>query len=162
MPQRATERRATMVEYVGLDVSKEATAYCVRDEAGKVLARGKVASDADAVFEVLKEHCLCPERIVLETGTLSNWLARELGKRGLPVTIIDARRAHSVLRLQHNKTDENDAAVLAAPCVVGRDVFLARGVQIAARLMTTSAASTRCASFSRHRSSAPWRRRSTL
>ncbi len=102
-----------MVEYVGLDVSKEATAYCVKDEAGTVLARGKVSSDPDALFEVLKAHCLCPERIVLETGTLSHWLARELGKRGLPVTIIDARRAHAVLRLQHNKTDENDAALLA-------------------------------------------------
>jgi transposase len=29
------------------------------------------------------------------------------------VTVIDARQAHAVLRLQHNKTDENDAAVLA-------------------------------------------------
>lgn len=102
-----------MVEYVGLDVSKEATAYCVKDEQGKVLAQGKVASDPDALFAILREHCLCPERIVLETGTLSNWLARELRERGLPVTIVDARRAHAVLRLQHNKTDENDAAVLA-------------------------------------------------
>ena len=102
-----------MVEYVGLDVSKEATAYCVKDEAGKVLSRGKVASDPDALFEVLKEHTLCPERIVLETGTLSHWLCRALVARGLPVTIIDARRTHAVLRLQHNKTDENDAALLA-------------------------------------------------
>ncbi len=102
-----------MVEYIGLDVSKEATAYCVRDEGGKILARGKVASDPEALFEVLKAHCLCVERIVLETGTLSNWLARELCHRGLPVTIIDARQAHAVLRLQHNKTDENDAMVLA-------------------------------------------------
>jgi transposase len=102
-----------MVEYVGLDVSKEATAYCVKDEKGKALARGKAASNPDALFEVLQEHCLYPERIVVETGTLSNWLARELGRRGLPVTIIDARQAHAVLRLQHNKTDENDATILA-------------------------------------------------
>ena len=102
-----------MVEYVGLDVSKEVTAFCVKDAAGEVLARGKVASDPAALFEVLKEHCLCPARIVVETGTLSNWLARELGQRGLAVTIIDARQAHAVLRLQHNKTDENDARLLA-------------------------------------------------
>ena len=102
-----------MVEYVGLDVSKEETAYCVIEEAGKVLARGKVASDPDALLDVLKAHCLCPERVVLETGTLSNWLARELGRRGLAVTIIDARQAHAVLRLQHNKTDANDATLLA-------------------------------------------------
>ncbi len=34
-----------MVEYVGFDVSKEETAFCVKDKDGKVLARGKVATD---------------------------------------------------------------------------------------------------------------------
>ncbi len=61
------------------------------DAAGKVLARGKVASDPKALFEVVRERCLCPERIVLETGTLSFWLARGLRQRGVPVDVIDAR-----------------------------------------------------------------------
>ncbi len=81
-----------MAEYVGFDVSKEATAFCVMDEDGKVLARGKVASDPVALFEVLREHCLCPERIVLETGTLSFWLARELGKAALSLQINNSDR----------------------------------------------------------------------
>ncbi len=102
-----------MSEYVGFDVSKEETAFCVKDLAGKVLARGKVATDPEALFEALKAHCLCPERIVLETGTLSGWLARELGRLGLAVDVIDARQAHAVMGLQHNKTDANDAALLA-------------------------------------------------
>ncbi len=50
-----------------------------------------MASDPVALFEVLREHCLCPERFVLETGTLSFWLARALRERGLPVEVIDAR-----------------------------------------------------------------------
>ena len=102
-----------MVEYVGLDVSKEETAFCVKDERGTILARGKVATDPDALFEALREHCLCPERIVLETGTMSGWLARELRKRGLAIDVIDARQAHAVMKLQHNKTDAGDAALLA-------------------------------------------------
>ena len=102
-----------MVEYVGLDVSKEETAYCVKGSDGKILATGKVATDPDALFGVLKEHCLCPERIVLETGTQSSWLARALRERGLAVECLDARRAHAVLRLRHNKTDANDAEALA-------------------------------------------------
>ncbi len=102
-----------MVEYVGLDVSKEETAFCVKDRDGKVLARGKVATDPQALFEMLREHCLCPERIVLETGTLSGWLARELRKLGIAIEVIDARQAHAVMRLQHNKTDANDADLLA-------------------------------------------------
>ncbi len=80
-----------MGEYVGLDVSKEETSFCVKNEDGVILARGKVSTDPGALFEMLREHCLCPERIVLETGTLSGWLARELGKLGLPVEVLDAR-----------------------------------------------------------------------
>jgi transposase len=49
----------------------------------------------------------------LETGTLSGRLARELLARGLPVDVIDARQAHAVLKLQHNKTDAGDAELLA-------------------------------------------------
>ena len=65
-----------MAESVGLDVSKEDTAFCVKDAAGKVLASGKVATDPAAIVAMEKEHCVCPARIVMETGTLSGWLAR--------------------------------------------------------------------------------------
>ena len=109
-----------MGEYVGLDVSKEATAFCVKREDGVTLARGKVSTDPAALFEMLREHCLCPERIVLETGTMSGWLARGLRARGLPVEVIDARQAHAVLKLQHNKTDAGDAELLAE---LGRSGF---------------------------------------
>ena len=102
-----------MSEYVGFDVSEEETSFCVKDVLGKILARGKVATDPVALFEVLRAHCVCPERIVLETGTLSGWLSRELGKLGIAVEVIDARQAHAVMKLQHNKTDANDAALLA-------------------------------------------------
>ena len=58
-----------MVEYVGLDVSKEETAFCVKAADGKVLARGKVAAGPDALFEVLKEPCLCPARCCVRGTT---------------------------------------------------------------------------------------------
>ncbi len=109
-----------MTEYVGLDVSKEETAFCVKDSSGKVLARGKAPSDPAVLFEALREPCLCPERIVLETGTMSGWLARGLGELGLPVEVIDARQAHAVLKLQHNKTNAGDAEILAE---LARDGF---------------------------------------
>ena len=102
-----------MTEYVGVDVSKEETTFCVKDATGKILARGKVATVPQALFEALKAHGLCPGRIVMETGTLSGWLARALAKLGIAVDVIDARQAHAVMRLQHNKTDANDAELLA-------------------------------------------------
>lgn len=102
-----------MSEYVGLDVSKEETSFCVKDRDGKVLARGKTASDPEALFLAMREYCVCPERLVMETGTLCHWLVRELRFYGLAVELIDARQAHAVMKLQHNKTDANDADLLA-------------------------------------------------
>ncbi len=102
-----------MEEYVGFDVSKEETAFCVMDAAGKILSQGKALSDPRSLFEALRDHTLCPDRIVLETGTMSGWLARELRGLGLAVDVIDARQAHAVMKLQHNKTDANDAVLLA-------------------------------------------------
>ncbi|WP_143589783.1 IS110 family transposase, partial [Thalassospira mesophila] len=102
-----------MGEYVGLDVSKEDTSFCVMDGKRQILKQGKVRSDPEALFAALRDHTLCPERIVLETGTLSSWLARGLRAYGLPVDVIDARQAHAVMKLQHNKTDTNDAVMLA-------------------------------------------------
>jgi len=103
-----------MSEYVGFYVSNEETVFCVKDASGKILARGKVATDPRALFSALREHCLCPGRIVVETGTLSGWLARAraLGGLGVAVEVIDARQANAVMRLQHNKTDANDAELL--------------------------------------------------
>ncbi len=102
-----------MTEYVGFDVSKEETTFCMKNAEGEILARGKVATDPPALFEAFREHCLCPGRIMMETGTLSGWLARALAKLGIAVDVIDARQAHAVMRLQHNKTDANDAELLA-------------------------------------------------
>jgi transposase len=107
------KRRVTVGEYVGFDVSKEATSYCVKDVGGKVLAFGKTASDPKALFTAIQEHCKSVQRVVMETGTLCHWLARALRALGLPVDLIDARQAHAVMKLQHNKTDANDADLLA-------------------------------------------------
>jgi transposase len=107
------------------------------DGSGAVLARGKVASDPEALFEMLREHCVCPERIVLETGTMSGWLARELGKLGMAVDVIDARQAHAVMRLQHNKTDAGDAELLAEIARTGfcRPVSVSSEAAQAARIL---------------------------
>ena len=102
-----------MSEYIGLDVSKEETSYCLMEKDGKILGRGKVDSDPEAIFVMLKERILCPERIVLETGSMSSWLTEGLRARKLPVSCICARRANAVMKLNPNKTDDNDAQMLA-------------------------------------------------
>ncbi len=117
-----------MTEYVGFDVSKEETAYCIKDAAGRILARGKVATGPAALFGVIAAHCGAVGRVVMETGTLSSWLARELGALGLAVEVIDAREAHSVSRLQRNKTDAGDAERLSEAEAQARLLMTAPGV----------------------------------
>ena len=102
-----------MYEYVGLDVSKEETSIYVKNVKGKILAHGKTLSDPDSLFDWLREHCICPELIVMETGTMSGWLTRGLRAKGLAVECVDAVRAHAVMKLKRNKTDANDAELLA-------------------------------------------------
>ena len=102
-----------MSEYVGFDVSKEETSFCVKAACGRVLARGKTLTSPEALFHVLQEHCLCPKRVVMETGTWGHWLVRGRGRLGVEADLIDARQAHAVMKLQHNKTDANDAELLA-------------------------------------------------
>ncbi|SFQ64371.1 Transposase [Roseivivax halotolerans] len=99
--------------YVGLDVSKDATAICVRRTDGGVDRACEVATEPDVICAALEDFRGSLARVVLETGRMSNWLHGELTLRGLPAICVDARQAHAVLSQMHNKTDANDAAMLA-------------------------------------------------
>ena len=101
-----------MTCFVGLDVSMEETAYCARNAEGRILGQGKTPTDPDAIAAALARFGR-PARVVLETGRMANWLHRQLIARDLPAVCVDARQAHAVLSQMPNKTDANDAAMLA-------------------------------------------------
>lgn len=75
--------------------------------------RTKKATDADAITDALSASGLPIVTVVMETGRMANWLYHELARRGVPIVCVDARQAHAVLSQMHNKTDANDAAMLA-------------------------------------------------
>ncbi|MEM7730622.1 MAG: IS110 family transposase [Pseudomonadota bacterium] len=99
--------------YAGLDVSKQTTAICIRDHAGAIVWQGEAASSGDGLWTVLAPFSDQLGRVVLETGMLASLLYRALMVRGLDVVCVDARRAWAVMRQMPNKTDANDAAMLA-------------------------------------------------
>ena len=93
--------------YVGLDVSVKRTAVCIVDAAGKLIREkhGKKAISASGVQI---------ERLGLEAGVSSAWLARGLLAKGLPAIVIDAAHAAAALKTGfRNKTDRNDARGIA-------------------------------------------------
>jgi transposase len=102
-----------MTRFVGLDVSQKLTAICVVDETGRRLWRGQCATDPEQIERVVKGHAGDDARVGLETGPMTPWLVHELRGRGLDVTCLDARHARAALKMQLNKTDQNDAEGLA-------------------------------------------------
>ena len=103
-----------MAHYVGLDVSDRDTAIHVIDETGKMVWRGKRASEPEVIAAALRRHAPHLERVGLETGQLAPWLYHSLKDLGFPVICLDARHARAATALQRNKTDAHDAETGAA------------------------------------------------
>jgi transposase len=102
-----------MTHHVGLDVSQKLTAICVVDDTGRRLWRGQCASDPEQIERIVRRRGGNEVRIGIETGPMTPWLVHELRGRGLDVTCLDARHARAALKMQINKTDQNDAEGLA-------------------------------------------------
>ena len=100
--------------YVGLDVSVKRTAVCIVDSAGKLTHEAVANSTPHAVAAAISSIGVEIERVGLEAGVSSAWLARGLLAMGLPVIVIDATHAAAALRTGfRNKTDRNDARGIA-------------------------------------------------
>ena len=102
-----------MTRFVGLDVSQKLTSLCVVDDAGRRLWRGQCPSDPERIERAVRGHVGDGARIGIETGPMTPWLVHELRARGLDVVCLDARHASAALKMQMNKTDQNDAEGLA-------------------------------------------------
>jgi transposase len=89
------------------------TAICVVDDSGRRLWRGQCTSDPEQIERTVRRHGGEDARIGIETGPMTPWLVHELRGRGLAVTCLDARHARAALKMQINKTDQNDAEGLA-------------------------------------------------
>src|ERR1035438_8682962 len=98
-----------MDHFAGLDVAVKETSVCIVDDTGRIIREEKVASEPEALLQVLKNAAYHFKRIGLETGPRSQWLYSSLPEAGLPVICVDTRHMRAVLRAQINKTDRNDA-----------------------------------------------------
>jgi transposase len=102
-----------MTRFVGLDVSQKITAICVVDDAGGRLWRGQCPTNPEQINILVRRHAGDDARIGIETGAMTPWLVHELRNLGLEVVCLDARHARAALKMQINKTDQNDAEGLA-------------------------------------------------
>jgi len=102
-----------MQVYAGLDISLKTAHICVVGEDAKIVWRGVCASDPVSIHAALERFLPDLVRCALETGATSPWLTNGLRQLGVPAVCVDARHAKPVLAQLRNKTDRNDARVLA-------------------------------------------------
>ena len=89
------------------------------DDTGRITREVKVASEPDALLQVLRNPAYRFKRIGLEAGPLSQWLFSALAEADLPVICVETRPMRAVLKAQINKTDRNDARGIAQMMRVG-------------------------------------------
>jgi transposase len=108
-----------MDHFAGLDVSVKETSVCIVDDTGGIVREVKVASEPEALLQVLMDPGYQFKRIGLEAGPLSQWLFSVLAEAGLPMICVETRHMRAVLKAQINKTDRNDARGMAQMMRVG-------------------------------------------
>src|SRR5712672_268581 len=108
-----------MAYFAGLYVSVKETSVCIVDDAGKIVREARVASEPEALLQVLANNTYRFKRVGLEAGPLSQWLYSVLTEVGLPVICVETRHMRAVLKAQINKTDRNDARGIAQMMRVG-------------------------------------------
>jgi transposase len=102
-----------MTRFVGLDVSQKLTVICIVDDTGRRLWRGQCPTHPEQIEQAVRRHAGDEAAIGIETGPMTPWLVHELRGRKLNVVCLDARHARAALKMQINKTDQNDAEGLA-------------------------------------------------
>jgi transposase len=107
------KEKRSMDHFAGLDVSVNETSICIVDDTGRIIREAKVASEPEALLQVLKSGGYRFKRIGLEAGPLSQWLFSALAEAGLPAICVETRHMRAVLKAQINKTDRNDARGMA-------------------------------------------------
>src|ERR1700755_3645877 len=113
------KKTRSMTYFAGLDVSVKETSVCIVDDAGKIVREARVASEPEALLQLLTNTIYRFERVGLEAGPLSQWLYSVLAEAGLPVICVETRHMRAVLKAQINKTDRNDARGIAQMMRVG-------------------------------------------
>jgi transposase len=80
-----------MAYFAGLDVSVKETSVCILDDTGNIVRERRVASEPEALLQVLTNTIYRFKRVGLEAGPLSQWLYSVLAEAGLPVICVETR-----------------------------------------------------------------------
>src|SRR6202158_4695355 len=105
------------MDHIGIDVHKKESQICILTEGGELLEQ-RIRTEPARFATVLGAR---PRgRIVLESSTESEWVARCLEGLGHEVVVADPNLAPMyATRTRKVKTDRRDARALAEACLLG-------------------------------------------
>ncbi|MGO9237106.1 MAG: IS110 family transposase [Methylocella sp.] len=112
-PGDSHNRRLIDDPFCWLGCFAEDDTVCVVDDAGRRLWRGQCPTVPEQINALVHRYAGDDARIGIETGAMTPWLVHELRNLGLEVACLDAGHARAALKIQINKTDQNDAEGLA-------------------------------------------------
>jgi transposase len=95
---------------IGLDIGDRQSHFCSIDDAGEIIARGKVRTTQPALHQYFAG--LMPSCIALEAGTHSMWIERLAKSLGHETIVANAREV-SKIHKNDRKNDRTDAEILA-------------------------------------------------
>jgi hypothetical protein len=117
------KEKRSMAYFAGLDVSVKETSVCIVDDAGKIVREVRVASEPEALLQVLTNTIYRCKRVGLEAGPLSQWLFSALAEAGLPVICVETRHMRAVSDQQDGpqgcarySTDDAGRALSSGAC----------------------------------------------
>jgi transposase len=105
------------MDFIGFDLGKVSSQVCIITEDGELVER-RIKTDREHISELLGNRP--PARILIESGTESEWVARYLEALGHEVIVADPNFASMyATRSRKVKTDKRDARTLAEACRLG-------------------------------------------
>jgi transposase len=103
------------MEYGAIDLHKQHSVIRIVEEAGAVVLERKVTTSREGLRRVFGERA--PMRVLLESGTESEWVAQTVEACGHEVIVADPNYALMYgARARRVKTDRRDVAALAEAC----------------------------------------------
>jgi len=95
---------------IGVDLGDKKHHYCVVDQGGNILKRGKLLNTREAFTHLAAEYS--GARVAMEVGTHSPWISEHLLKEGCEVYVANARKLRAIYQ-NERKCDDYDAEMLA-------------------------------------------------
>jgi transposase len=103
---------------IGIDLGDRSSTYCVRTRDEQIVLEGVVETKATAVVDVFRG--LKRQRVVMETGTHSRWMASLLELLGHEVIVGNARKLKLITE-NNQKSDKVDPRLLSKLACVSVD-----------------------------------------